>query len=138
MEGNAKDSKFLTKSTLNNDEGLPSLTMQDRNGLLRSNNNGYISDFYKKKQFKNDNHHPLSDSSYHSASIDKKQSGPYHQIEFSNEVVPTNGNPANKLKKIDSKKFFKSKIDFAAPIKILQNRGTQETQLSDDSYNELN
>ena len=61
-----------------------------------------------------------------------------HQIEFNNEVVPTNGNPANKLKKIDSKKFFKSKIDFAAPIKILQNRGAQEAQLSDDSYNELN
>ena len=34
--------------------------------------------------------------------------------------VPTNGNPANKLNKISSKKFFQSKIDFAAPIKSLQ------------------
>lgn len=33
--------------------------------------------------------------------------------------VPTNGNPANKLNKISSKKFFKSKIDFTAPIKSL-------------------
>lgn len=39
------------------------------------------------------------------------------------EYVPTNGNPARKLNKISSKKFFKSKTDFAAPIKILQNRG---------------
>ena len=52
--------------------------------------------------------------------------------------MATNGNPASKLNKISSKKFFKSKIDFAAPIKILQNRGgAQEANLSDDSYNEM-
>jgi len=49
--------------------------------------------------------------------------------------VSTNGNPANKLNKISSKKFFQSKIDFAAPIKSLQHRGgTQDANLSDDSY----
>ena len=51
--------------------------------------------------------------------------------------VPTNGNPANKLNKISSKKFFKSKIDFTAPIKSLQHKGgTNDPNLSDDSYME--
>lgn len=51
--------------------------------------------------------------------------------------MASNPNPSNKLNKISSKKFFKSKIDFAAPIKILQNRGgTIDANLSDDSYNE--
>lgn len=50
--------------------------------------------------------------------------------------VPTNGNPANMLNKIQSKKFFKSKIDFAAPIKSLQHKGgTTDANLSDDSFN---
>ena len=49
--------------------------------------------------------------------------------------MPTNGNPAQKLNKISSKKFFKSKIDFAAPIKSLQHKGgTNDPNLSDDSY----
>ena len=52
-----------------------------------------------------------------------------------NVVHPTNGNPANKLNKISSKKFFKSKIDFTAPIKSLQHKGgTNDPNLSDDSY----
>jgi len=39
------------------------------------------------------------------------------------------------MNKISSKKFFKSKIDFAAPIKSLQQKGgTLEPNLSDDSY----
>ena len=49
--------------------------------------------------------------------------------------VPTNGNPANMLNKISSKKFFKSKIDFAAPIKSLQHKGgTNDPNLSEDSF----
>ena len=52
-----------------------------------------------------------------------------------NGNVPTNGNPANMLNKISSKKFFKSKIDFAAPIKSLQHKGgTNDPNLSDDSF----
>ena len=52
-----------------------------------------------------------------------------------NELHPTNGNPAQKLNKISSKKFFKSKIDFTAPIKSLQHKGgTNDPNLSDDSY----
>ena len=39
------------------------------------------------------------------------------------------------LNKISSKKFFKSKIDFAAPIKSLQHKGgTNDPNLSDDSF----
>ena len=53
----------------------------------------------------------------------------------SNVAHPTYGNPANKLNKISSKKFFKSKIDFTAPIKSLQHKGgTNDPNLSDDSY----
>ena len=44
-------------------------------------------------------------------------------------------NPSNMLNKISSKKFFKSKIDFAAPIKSLQHKGgTNDPNLSDDSF----
>jgi len=52
-----------------------------------------------------------------------------------NQSINTNGNPAKNMNKISSKKFFKSKIDFAAPIKSLQQKGgTLEPNLSDDSY----
>jgi hypothetical protein len=74
---------------------------------------------------KNDNQYAQSEKSKGSNPAEKSNSknvtyGPYfNQIEFSNENVATNGNPASKLNKISSKKFFKSKIDFAAPIKIL-------------------
>jgi hypothetical protein len=55
--------------------------------------------------------------------------------DFNSNAVPTNGNPAQKLNKISSKKFFKSKIDFTAPIKSLQHKGgTNDPNLSDDSY----
>lgn len=37
--------------------------------------------------------------------------------------------------KVPNQKFFKSKIDFAAPIKSLQHKGgTHDANLSDDSY----
>ena len=40
--------------------------------------------------------------------------------DYPGNVNPNIGaNPAQKLNKISSKKFFKSKIDFAAPIKSL-------------------
>ena len=57
--------------------------------------------------------------------------------DYPGNSVLTNGNPANKLNKISSKKFFKSKIDFTAPIKSLQHKGgTNDPNLSDDSYME--
>ena len=58
--------------------------------------------------------------------------GPDYQ---GNQPNPAPGQPANKLNKISSKKFFKSKIDFALPIKQLQHRGgTNDPNLSDDSF----
>ena len=52
-----------------------------------------------------------------------------------NEVSVPMGKHPQKLNKISSKKFFKSKIDFTAPIKSLQHKGgTHDPNLSDDSY----
>ena len=79
--------------------------------------NGYISDFYKNKK------QPSSDGS---TRVGMMQLGVVaaQSVAVGNDypgnVNPNIGaNPAQKLNKISSKKFFKSKIDFAAPIKSL-------------------
>lgn len=112
-EGNLdKDPKMLTKSTL-----------YDGTNLNTNREKGYISDFYKNKgQYSSSEGRRANPAfDYHGAAM--------------NAVVPTNGNPAKQLNKIQSKKFFKSKIDFAAPIKSLQQKGgTLDANLSDDSY----
>lgn len=113
QDSNRNDPKLLTKSTLNNQESgekrthLPNLAGNDPNG--------YISDFYKNKALKqqSDKNQYGSDGSHNM--VQNVQSFDYP----GGADVPTNGNPANKLNKISSKKFFQSKIDFAAPIKSL-------------------
>ena len=126
-----KDPKLLTKSTLSNEIGAQ--RPQYLPTLGQENNNGYISDFYRNKQLKSDKQQYISEesnkNSIQNAAILNSQ--PYEGL----GNVPTNGNPANMLNKISSKKFFKSKIDFAAPIKSLQHKGgTNDPNLSDDSF----
>ena len=110
-----KDPKLLTKSTLSNE--LVGQRPQYLPTLGPENNNGYISDFYRNKQLKSDKQQYISEESNKNSiqNVAMMNNQPYEGM----GNVPTNGNPANMLNKISSKKFFKSKIDFAAPIKSL-------------------
>lgn len=129
QDSNRNDPKLLTKSTLNNQESGDKRTHLPN--LAGSDPNGYISDFYKNKALKQQSDKNQYASEGSNMMVQNVQSFDYP----GGADVPTNGNPANKLNKISSKKFFQSKIDFAAPIKSLQHRGgTQDANLSDDSY----
>lgn len=103
---------MLTKSTLNGggDDGSPRHKFLPNLSSVQQQN-GYISDFYKKKQYTSDGSNKLAPPVMQSAAVGSEYPGDGN--------FPTNGNPANKLNKISSKKFFKSKIDFTAPIKSL-------------------
>ena len=102
---------MLTKSTLNGgaDKYLPKI----ESGAGQPPPNGYISDFYKKKNYASDGSHKVG------MQIGSMQQNAAVGSDYPGGNFPTHGNPAQKLNKISSKKFFKSKIDFKAPIQSL-------------------
>jgi len=90
---------------------------------------GYVSDYYKNGQKR----HPEM------RIIEKRSSQPSAKPSDLNDSDREGGAPwqsqINGNNKLSSKKFFKSKIDFMAPIKSLQKKDQVEAAnaLSDDS-----
>eukprot|EP00347_Sterkiella_histriomuscorum_P016988 403351089 len=154
-----KDPNILTNSTfntqqLNNQNSFLPKIYQQNTQEAPPTQNGYISDFYKqnnkpqqlsiKKARENNNrgsdknsNQYVSDQSEKRSQQNNQNSGYNSQGINQNYPINSNNSQQNSGKKMTDKKFFRSKIDFMAPIKSLQNRGSNlDPMLSDDSYYE--
>jgi hypothetical protein len=110
-----KHQSILTQSSFSKHNPVP----QHRSGQP-SKGDGYISDYYLNQQQKQ-------------RRFEGQASGP-EEPEVGEQ--PVNG--ATSQNKLSNKKFFKSKIDFMAPIKSLRGNGRDDpnNNLSDDTYYE--